>query len=468
MDRVTESHAVTSTTLVQRHGESMGNGPRGSIPRARTVPLLGSLPFFLRDPLAFLASTAERGNVVDLCMPGMKAFLWSDPADIEHVLVGGNRSFVKDMFTRDLRRVLGDGLLTSDGDFWRRQRRLAQPAFHKDRLRSYAAQMVTSAERTAAGLPLGEVRDVHEDLMHLTLDIVTRTLFGSAMGDDAGAVGTAVDALMAYYANPVAVLAPGYYRLPLPGNRRFAKALRRLDAITYRIIAERRAEAGTDRGDLLSMFLSARDEDGGQMTDLQLRDEVMTLFLAGHETTANALSWTLYLLSRHPEAEARLVSEVAAVLRGRSPELGDLPRLPYVEHVVNEALRLYPPVWLLGREVIEPFELRDLRFAKGTQIWMSQWVLHRDPRYFDDPDVFRPERWADGLAKRLPKFAYFPFGGGPRLCIGNAFAMMEATLLLATLTQRLRFQLSPGARVVPLPSVTLRPRRGLEMRVSAR
>ncbi len=288
------------------------------------------------------------------------------------------------------------------------------------------------------------------------------------MGDDAGTVGTAVDALMAYYANPIALLVPGYHRLPLPGNHRFAKALRRLDAITYRIIAERRAEGGTDRGDLLSMFLAAQDEDGGRMTDVQLRDEVMTLFLAGHETTANALSWTLFLLSGHPEVEARLASEVAAVLGGRSPVLGDLPRLSYVEHVVNEALRLYPPVWLMAREVIEPFELREMRFPKGAQIWMSQWVLHRDPRYFDDPEGFRPERWADGLAKRLPKFVYFPFGGGPRLCIGNAFAMMEATLLLATLTQRLRFQRSPSTRAVPLPSVTLRPRRGLQMRVSAR
>jgi cytochrome P450 len=446
----------------------MHHGPHRPIPRSRTVPLLGSLPFFLRDPLAFLVSTAARGVVVDLCLPGMTGFLWSDPADIEHVLVASNRSFVKDMFTRDLRRVLGDGLLTSEGDVWRRQRRLAQPAFHKDRLQSYAAQMVASAERTSETLRHGDVRDVHEDLMHLTLDIVTRTLFGAGVGDDAGTVGTAVDALMAYYANPIALLVPGYHRLPLPGNHRFAKALRRLDAITYRIIAERRAEGGTDRGDLLSMFLAAQDEDGGRMTDVQLRDEVMTLFLAGHETTANALSWTLFLLSGHPEVEARLASEVAAVLGGRSPVLGDLPRLSYVEHVVNEALRLYPPVWLMAREVIEPFELREMRFPKGAQIWMSQWVLHRDPRYFDDPEGFRPERWADGLAKRLPKFVYFPFGGGPRLCIGNAFAMMEATLLLATLTQRLRFQRSPSTRAVPLPSVTLRPRRGLQMRVSAR
>jgi cytochrome P450 len=458
---------VASTTPVQRLDEPP-RGTRPRTPRARTVPLVGSLPFFFLDPLAFLIATAARGSVVDLCMPGMKGFLWSDPADIEYALVAANRSFIKDKFTRDLRRVLGDGLLTSEGDFWRRQRRLEQPAFHKDRLQAYAAQMVASAERTVAGFRPGEVRDVHEDLMHLTLDIVTRTLFGSGVGEDAGPVGTAVDALMAYYANPLATLVPGFFRLPLPANRRFAEGVRRLDAITYRIIGQRRADGGADRGDLLSMLLSARDEDGGRMTDRQLRDEVMTLFLAGHETTANALSWTLFLLSRHPEVDARLAAEIDVALGGRAPVLGDLPKLSYVEQVVTEAMRLYPPVWLMSREVLEPFELRDVAFPKGTQIWMSQWVLHRDPRYFDEPEVFRPERWADGLAKRLPKFAYFPFGGGPRLCIGNAFAMMEATLLLAVLVQRLRFQLSPRARVVPFPSVTLRPRYGLEMRVSAR
>ena len=458
---------MASTTPVEHPGEAPREG-RGSFPRARTVPLVGCLPFFLRDPLAFLIATAKRGEVVDLCMPGMKGFLWTEPADIEQALVVGNRSFVKDRFTRDLRRVLGDGLLTSEGDFWRRQRRLAQPAFHKDRLQTYAAQMVASTGSTMAGFHDGEVRDVHEDSMHLTLDIVTRTLFGAGVGEDASAVGAAVDVLMAYYGNPLTSLIPWFYRLPLPVNRRFAGALRRLDAIIYRIIGQRRADLGTDRGDLLSMLLSARDEDGGCMTDVQVRDEAMTLFLAGHETTANALSWALFLLACNPEVEARLASEVSSTLGGRAPALADLPRLAYVERVMMEVMRLYPPVWLMSREVLEPFELRDMRFPKGTQIWMSQWVMHRDPRYFEEPEAFRPDRWADGLAKRLPKFAYFPFGGGPRLCIGNAFATMEATLLLTTLVQRFRFQLLPHARVVPFPSVTLRPRRGLHMRVSAR
>jgi cytochrome P450 len=281
-------------------------------------------------------------------------------------------------------------------------------------------------------------------------------------------VGAAVDAIMDHYANPLVQLVSSYHRLPLPGNRRFREAKRRLDAILYPIIAQRRADGGADRGDLLSMLLSAQDQDGTRMTDLQLRDELMTLFLAGHETTANALAWTFFLLSNSPEVDARLGDEIRTVLGGRAPGLADIPRLAYVEHVVTESLRLYPPAWAIAREAIEPLDLRGFHIAKGTQVWISQWVAHRDPRFFDDPDVFRPERWADGLAKRLPKFAYFPFGGGPRFCIGNAFAMMEATLLLATLTQRFRFEVAPGARVVPYPSITLRPRYGLEMRVLPR
>jgi cytochrome P450 len=367
-----------------------------------------------------------------------------------------------------LRRVVGDGLLTSEGDFWRRQRRLAQPAFHRDRLQTYAAQMVRSAERCTTALRPGEVRDLHDDLMRLTLDVVTRTLFSSGVGGDAAAVGAAVDTIMDYYANPLVTVIPRFHRLPLLINRRFRHAVRDLDAIIYRILGERRADGGRDRGDLLSMLLSAQDQDGSRMTDVQLRDEVMTLFLAGHETTANALSWAFLLLAQNPRQDARLAAEIGLVLGGRTPALDDLPGLACVERVVTEAMRLYPPAWLMAREVVEPFELRGLRFARGTQLWMSQWVVQRDVRNFEAPDSFVPERWADGLAKRLPKFAYFPFGGGPRLCIGNAFAMMEATLVLATIAQLFRFELAPGARAVPFPSVTLRPRFGLKMRVLAR
>jgi cytochrome P450 len=214
------------------------------------------------------------------------------------------------------------------------------------------------------------------------------------------------------------------------------------------------------------MLLAAQDVDGSQMTDKQIRDEVITLFLAGHETTALALSWAFYLLSQHPEVEARLAAELRDVLGARAPTLEDVPQLTYTEQVITETMRLYPPAWSIGREAIEPVEIHGYRVPVGAQVWMSQWVVHRDPRWFDDAESFRPDRWADGLAKRLPKFAYFPFGGGPRICIGNSFAMMEATLLLARIAQRFRPTLAPGARVATFPSITLRPRYGMKMQIT--
>ncbi len=443
-----------------------------SLPRARSLPFVGSIPFYAMDPLAFMQRSARRGPIVTIKLGPMTAHLLSDPADIERVLVTANKSFIKDAFARDLRSIIGDGLLISDGDFWRRQRRLVQPAFHRDRLAAYASEMSASAERTVAGLRDGEVCDVHEVMMGLTLDIVARTLFGAEIGADALAVRDALEVVMARYASALGVMFPVIDRLPLPRNRRFRDAVKLLDSVVYRIIERRRdgdgAGLAADRGDLLAMLLAAQDEDGARMTDRQVRDEAMTLFLAGHETTANALSWALLLLSRNPSVDARLAAEASSALGGGAATLADLPRLAYAEQVMTEAMRLYPPAWALGREVLEPIELRGVLFPKGAQIWMSQWVMHRDPRYFDDPEAFRPERWADGLAKRLPKFAYFPFGGGPRLCIGSAFAMMEATLVLATIAQRLRFDVDPRTRVVPFPSVTLRPRDGIAATVRRR
>jgi cytochrome P450 len=440
-----------------------------SLPRAPSVPLLGSMPAYLRDPLAFFLEAGRRGSVVDLRFPMARAFHLSDPDDIEFMVVTSNKSFVKEATLRDLRRIVGDGLLTSEGEFWRRQRRLAQPAFHRDRLRTYAAQMVASTDLALRAFRPHQERDVHEDLMRLTLDIVARTLFGADIGEGATAIGDVMTATTERYESVLALVMPAVDGLPLPRNRRLKDALRRADAAVYRIIAERQRGGGGDaRDDLLSMLLGARDEDGSKMTDAQVRDEVMTMVLAGHETTANAVSWALFLLSQNKETDDRLASELASVLGGRLPTLDDLPRLRCVEHVVNEALRLYPPAWAIGREVVEPVELRGIRFPRRAQLFFSQWVVHRDPRYFPDPEAFRPERWADGLAKRLPRFAYFPFGGGPRACIGNAFATMEAIFILATVAQRFRLSLAPGRRVKPRASITLRPRHGLRMHVSER
>jgi|CZKU01.1.fsa_nt_gi cytochrome P450 len=442
--------------------------PLAAIARAPGVPLFGSLLGYFRDPLGFFRSTARLGSVVDLHFPGSRSFQLSDPADIEYVAVTANKSLVKDGTLRDLRRVVGQGLLTSEGEFWRRQRRLAQPAFHRDRLRAYAAHMVASTKRAMRAFRPGETRDVHADLMRLTLDIVARTLFGSDIGTGATAIGDLMAATTERYESLLPLIFPALDRLPIPRNVRLRDSLRRADAVVYGLIAERQRSGGDARDDLLSMLLEARDEDGSRMNDVQLRDEVMTMVIAGHETTANSLAWALFLLSQNPAADARLGAELSAVLGGRLPTLDDLPNLPYVGCVVSEALRLYPPAWVIGREVAEPFELRGFLFPKGSQLYYSQWVVHRDARNFEDPEAFRPERWEDGLAKRLPRFAYFPFGGGPRACIGNAFATMEAALVLATLTQRHRFTLAAGHRVAPRASITLRPRYGMRMQVVAR
>jgi cytochrome P450 len=328
--------------------------------------------------------------------------------------------------------------------------------------------MVAYTERMLAGWHSGETRDLHADMMRLTLEIVAKTLFDADVAGQAREVGDALEEGMQTFVRRWKSIYPLPEWIPTPNNLRIKRVARRLDTILYRIIQERRA-SGEDRGDLLSMLLHAQDEDdGGRMTDKQLRDEAMTLFLAGHETTANALSWALYLLTSHPEVEARLAAELRDVLGGRSPTVADLPRLRYTEMVVTEAMRLYPPVYAFGREAVQACTLGGYHVPAGMTIVMSQWVMHRDGRYFDNPEKFLPERWADGLAKRLPKFAYFPFGGGPRLCIGNGFAMMEAVLILATVAQQFRITLVPDHPVVPRTTVTLRPAHGIKGVLSKR
>jgi cytochrome P450 len=390
------------------------------------------------------------------------------PDLVEEVLVTRNRSFIKHFALRQTKRTLGNGLLTSEGEFWRRQRRLAQPAFHRDRISTYADVMVAFTERMLQSWGDGQVRDVQDDMMRLTLEIVAKTLFDADVAGDAPEAAVAMDTLLHCFTARLDALIRVPESFPTPLNLRMQRAAKRLDQIILDIVARRRA-SGEDRGDLLSMLLQAHDEDdGAQMTDQQLRDELMTLFMAGHETTANTLTWAWYLLSAHPDSEARLHAELDEVLGGRAPTLADLPRLPYADMVITETLRVFPTVWILGREAIEPCRIGSYEITPGTTVYMSQWVLHRDPRFFDDPETFRPERWGDGFAKRLPRYEYFPFGGGPRVCIGNAFAQMEAVLLLATIARRFRVKLAPDAVVKPLPTMTLRPDGGMKVIVSAR
>lgn len=438
------------------------SGPKGAL-------LSGHLPMFRKDSLRFLDQCArEYGDIVRMRFAFIPVYVLNNPDYIESVLVAQNRHFIKSEGVRQLKGLLGNGLLTSEGDFWRRQRRLSQPAFHHQRIAAYGDVMVDLTRQMLDRWRAGETRDLHKEMMRLTLAIAAKTLFSAEVDGDAAVVDTVFAEIVQYLndrLSSLAYLLPE--SLPLPQNIRYRRAVRQLDEVVYRIINQRRA-SGEDRGDLLSMLLQAQDEDGSQMTDKQLRDEVMTLFLAGHETTAVLLSWTGYLLSQHPAVEQKLADEVEAVLGGRAPTVADLPQLRYAEWVIQETLRLYPPAWLLGREPLQDCEFGGFRVPKGSILLMSPWVMHRDARYFENPAAFNPDRWANGLAKTLPRFAYFPFGGGPRLCIGNQFAMMEAVLVLVSIIQRYRLNLAPGQQVIPQPLVTLRPGSDIKMQLSRR
>jgi cytochrome P450 len=305
-------------------------------------------------------------------------------------------------------------------------------------------------------------------MMALTLDIVGRTLFGAGLGARAHEIGECLEHVTARYADPIAMGVPHWDRLPTPLNRRFERATRRLDRIVRDLLRSHRAGTTGDGHDLLSMLMAARDEDGSAMSDDQLRDETITLMLAGHETTAITLSFTFMLLAQHTDVRARLEAELDSVLGDRPPTFADLPRLALADRIVRESLRVYPPAWSIGREAAEDVEIAGRRFPRGTWFWIIPWAMHRDARFFDRPEQFDPDRWSGDLAKRLPRFAYFPFGGGPRQCIGNAFATMEAVLCLATIAQRFRLDLAPGFRSNLLPTVTLRPKHGVAVRVSRR
>ena len=419
------------------------------------------------NPLEYFTRVArEYGDIAGLRVLNFKTIFVNHPDLIEEVLVTNARKYSKGRVLRANRHVFGEGLLTSEGEFWLRQRRLAQPAFHRARIASYAATMVEYAQRMLEGWRDGEERDAHQEMMRLTLQIVGKTLFDADVARDAQEVGKSLELLLEIGANfRRAIFVPHW--LPTAANFRMKNEIAQIEKILYRIIGERRA-SGRDAGDLLSMLLAAQDEDGSRMTDRQLRDETITLFLAGHETTASTLSWTWWLLAQNPAVEAKLLAELDAVLGDRVPTLDDLPRLIYTGHVITESLRLYPAAWGLARLVVEDHEIAGYPVTKGMGVAMAQWVVHRDPRWYDAPEEFRPERWEGDLMKRLPRFAYFPFGGVPRQCIGNTFAVMEATLILATITRKFRLRLVANHSVAPLASITLRPRHGVRVALEAR
>jgi cytochrome P450 len=436
-------------------------------PKHRSI-LGGHLFQFRRDPLGFLERNArDLGDIFYFRVGPQHAYFLNHPDYIKDVLVTNQAAFMKGRALQRSKRLLGEGLLTSEGDFHRRQRRLAQPAFHRQRIAGYGDVMVQYAESASSRWRDGETLDVSQEMMSLTLNIVAKTLFNADVEKDSKDVGEALTTILEMFNLLVIPFSEYLEKIPLlfPQVKRFEKSKARLDAIIYRIIDERR-KSGEDTGDLLSMLILATDEegDGGGMTNEQLRDEAMTIFLAGHETTANALTWTLYLLSQHPEIEVKLQEEIDSVLSdGRAPSVEDVQNLKYTEKVLAESMRLYPPAWAVGRLTLKDYEIAGYQIPKGALVLMSQYVMHRDPRYFPDPNKFDPERWTSEAREARPQFSYFPFGGGARRCIGEQFAWMEGILLLAAIAKSWKFRLVPEQKVEMQPLVTLRPKRGMKM-----
>jgi cytochrome P450 len=421
-----------------------------------------------REPIAFFTWLHETYGDVAMASIGKRGVgLVNHPDYVRELLVTQHKNFRK---SRTLQRaviLLGQGLLTSEGELHRRQRRLAQPAFHRDRIAAYAATMVRLSEATNARWRAGAVVDMHKEMMRLTLAIAAETLFSADVEREADEIGSALTTSMNMFGRLNSPYGPLLDRLPLPSTRRFERARERLEATIYRIIAERRASSEA-RDDLLSMLLSAQDEEsaaGEGMTDLQVRDEVLTLFLAGHETTANALTWSWLLLADHPEVAARLRDELAHVLGGGAPSFDDVPLLVYTRQVLAEAMRLYPPAWIVGRQAIDDCEIGGYTIPAGAMVFASQCLNHRDPRFFEDPLKFDPDRWTPERESALPRYAYFPFGAGVRKCIGESFAWTEGVLVLATLAQQWRMTRIEGGDVPPRALITLRPARPVAMKL---
>lgn len=426
------------------------------------LPLAGVLSRFRRDPAGFLLRTAaEYGDISFFRLGLQRIYFLTRPDFVEDVLVTRQSHFGKSRILQRAKVLLGEGLLTSEGQFHTRQRRLIQPSFYRERLQTYAETMTECGARARARWADGEVLDVAAEMMRTTLDVVGRTLFDCDVEGESADIGAALTDVISMFDTLLLPLAGVLQQLPLPSIRRAHRAREFLDRRIYRMIAERRGSAvqGTD---LLSTLIIAVDEQG-HMTDSQVRDEALTLLLAGHETTAVALTWTWYMLARHPEVEERFRAELRRVLNGRLPQYADLPALEYTERLLAESLRLYPPAWALGRLALSETRIHNHLIPPGSVCVLSPYVTHRDPRFWPNPERFDPDRFLPEAKATRPRFAYFPFGGGSRVCIGERFAWMEAVLLLATIGQQWRFHVAPEWTVLLHPQLTLRPRGGMRM-----
>ena len=423
---------------------------------------------FRRDPTGFLQSlAATHGDIAHIRIGGRSLFLFNHPDYIRDVLVTQQRNFVKGRTLEQSKRVLGEGLLTSEGEFHLRQRRLVQPAFHRQRIAAYASTMAEFTDHMRLRWQSGTTVDVAQEMTQLTLAIIGKTMFDLDIETDGAKLGAAAQVLQTKFGSPVLPFSGVLGNLPFSPIHQLDQARDEFDEVIYQMIAERRA--GGDRGDVLSMLLSAQDEQsGGFLSDEQVRDTVVTLLLAGHETTANALTWTWYLLSQHPEVEAQLHAELDTVLEGRLPTFEDVARLSYTRMVLSESMRLYPPAWTIGRRAVTDCEIGGCLVPADSIVLVSQFVMHRDPRYYPDPLRFDPQRWTPEAQAQRPKFAYFPFGAGTRICVGEQFAWMEGILLLATIAQQWQMRLAPGQRVAVQPQITLRPKYGMRMTLERR
>ncbi len=431
--------------------------------------LLGSLPEARRDPLSFvLRLSVEYGDIVHIRLATLRVFLLNHPDDIERVLVTHHHRFVKGRSLSRARRLFGTGVLTSDGALHGRQRRLMQPAFQRPRMTGYAGVMTALALAARERWHSGDTIDIADDMSRLTLGIAGRALFGEDAAGVVEGLGETLETATSLLEVAVLPLAPIVDLLPLPHVRRLRAARAKLDAVLDGIIERRRrTTAGTD--DLLSMLLRAQEDAAAPMPDTQLRDELTTMLLAGHETTANALAFCWYLIAKHPHVEARLHAEIDGVLGGRAPEEKDVALLPYTRMVFAEAMRLFPPAWLLGRIAIEEHDARGYTLPSGSLVVLSPWAVQRNRAYFPDPDRFDPDRWTPERLAARPRFSYFPFGGGSRGCLGEGFAWMEGILVLATLAQRLRFRLADESSPLDLlPAITLKPKGGIRVTVERR
>ena len=439
--------------------------PPRNVPGPKGRFLLGSLIEVSGDWLGFYNRCAEEyGDVVRVYLAHVPVYLLAHPRDIETVLSTNAGNFTKSADYRALARVLGKGLLTSEGGFWKRQRSLIQPAFHRQNILAYAAIMTRAADRMLDSWQENRERNIHQDLMRVTLEIVAQCLFGAEVADAAERVGKAMEVVTERFITNASLAMLFRFDIPVRFARGEWRAIRELNEIIGGIIRER-SSSDQPREDLLDMLLRARDADGNPMSAGQVRDEAMTLFLAGHETTAIALSWACYLIAQNPHIEAKLTEELLAVLGSRVPTPEDLPRLRYTEMVLKEAMRLYPAVWGIGRRALQDCELGGYRVPAGSNIFILQWRTQRDPRFFPDPERFDPERWREDPVRsgKIPRFAYFPFGAGPRVCVGASFAMMEATLLLAMIQQRFHLEIVADHPIEIFASVTLRPKHGIRV-----